>query len=447
MPKIQGNFANGDQLPDRDYVDGDASGPGLNQVLDKTNAAPHVFATVAEAELAEYSEPETVAVAETSQFYVYDSSSALTRDGFWVLNTVGAGRLVSILLGYVLSSGRSGGQVLNGGNTTTTNLELHSNTAKNGLIKLGDNSAYNEDNNRLGIGIKSPAAPLHIATSPITYRGTLVTQVQSNTAPGFFLEETDTSTSYAFTANTGRLKIFVKNGLGDLVPTDEAISILTNGSVGFGITNPTARIHAKGASSTSADYAFKAVNSSGTNILSGRNDGLVSFRYYDMPNEALAEGEILVANSSGNLVPVLPAYGEAYQNDNANETTVSVQNTWYEIDNFTTGETQGITVAGGAMTIGTGQNGVYSLAASISGVPESTGHVFEFSFSVNDTILTKTKAKRKFSSTTDAGSVSLHGLSNLSASDVVKLEIRNITTGTNASFTVENSSMVIHRID
>ena len=70
MPKITGQFANGDQLPTRDYVDGDAGGPGLNQVLEKTNAAPYVFATVAEAEAATYSEPETVAVTETAQFYV-----------------------------------------------------------------------------------------------------------------------------------------------------------------------------------------------------------------------------------------------------------------------------------------------------------------------------------------------------------------------------------------
>lgn len=95
MPKIPGQFQNGDRLPDRDYVAGDAGGPGLNQVLGKANFAPYTFATVAQAQAATYSEPESAVVAETGLLYFYDSSSSETIDGFSVLSTGGSGRLLA----------------------------------------------------------------------------------------------------------------------------------------------------------------------------------------------------------------------------------------------------------------------------------------------------------------------------------------------------------------
>jgi lysophospholipase L1-like esterase len=95
MPKIERQFTIGAKLPAKDYVNGDATEAGLNEVLSKVNLAPYVFETVAAAEAAEYSYPETAIVIETYQLYVYDSGSVLARDGNFILNTGGAGRLVS----------------------------------------------------------------------------------------------------------------------------------------------------------------------------------------------------------------------------------------------------------------------------------------------------------------------------------------------------------------
>ena len=105
MPKIDRQFTPGAKLPEKDYVNGDATEAGLNEVLAKANLAPYVFTTVAEAEAAEYSNPEVVAVAETNQFYVYDSASVLPSDGNFVLNTGGTGRLISIMYQATLNLG------------------------------------------------------------------------------------------------------------------------------------------------------------------------------------------------------------------------------------------------------------------------------------------------------------------------------------------------------
>lgn len=65
-----------------------------------------------------------------------------------------------VILGAAVLSGRLGGQILYGGKKSGEHLELHSNPSKNGLIKLGDGSAFNEANGRLGIGTLAPASPL-----------------------------------------------------------------------------------------------------------------------------------------------------------------------------------------------------------------------------------------------------------------------------------------------
>lgn len=53
--------------------------------------------------------------------------------------------------------------------------------------------------------------------------------------------------------------------------------VLGNGvNVGMGISTPTAKTHVFGAGATSGTFALKVENSSGTNIISARNDGLVT---------------------------------------------------------------------------------------------------------------------------------------------------------------------------
>ena len=497
MPKIQGQFKNGEELPDRDYVDGDAGGPGLNQVLAKANAAPHVFATVAEAELAEYSEPETVAIIETAQFYVYDSGSALTRDGVWVLNTGGTGRLVSILLVYAVLTGRAGGQTLIGGTASGNNLTLNSTSnATKGKIYFGANSVYDEVNDRLGVGTTTPDYDFEINkggnnqlafnhdTSELIIKGPSNTLAEmpriqmgfdgdpdysigylnyghNNIALTFDAYHNGTSwTSSSATGNfalyktANKLSIGIKSGIAKgsaFGGFNYNIFVFRSDTENFGVGQgaPTARLHAKGSTSDSSAYALKVDDSSDAKNFHVRNDGQVEFRNYTFPIADGNENEILITDGSGSLsfagIGSLAEFGEMYQNDNTTVDTPTsgmVSDTWYEVANFTQGGLQGMTYSSSALTAKAA--GVYKASVSLSGVPTNANDVFEFAISVNDTIVTKSKTKRKFTSTTDAGSVSLQCLSTLAIDDVIKVELRNL--GNNNPFTVENANVAIRKI-
>lgn len=96
MPKINKPFVF--QQPGEgtdNYIDGGPTRAGLEELRGKVNLAPYIFATVAQAQAAIYSEPESAVVAETGLLYFYDSSSSETIDGFSVLSTGGSGRLLA----------------------------------------------------------------------------------------------------------------------------------------------------------------------------------------------------------------------------------------------------------------------------------------------------------------------------------------------------------------
>ena len=64
---------------------------------------------------------------------------------------------------YALLSGRSGGQTLIGGTASGNNLTIQSTSnATKGKIIFGSNSAYDEINDRLGIGTTSPSTKLDV---------------------------------------------------------------------------------------------------------------------------------------------------------------------------------------------------------------------------------------------------------------------------------------------
>lgn len=83
-------------------------------------------------------------------------------------------------------------------------------------------------------------------------------------------------------SGAGGLSVVTSNAAGDLrfyVGSATAIKariLATNGYFGVNVS-PTATIHTVGASATSADFAFKAENSSLTNLMSVRNDGLTTW--------------------------------------------------------------------------------------------------------------------------------------------------------------------------
>jgi hypothetical protein len=72
---------------------------------------------------------------------------------------------------YALLAGRSGGQTLNGDTASGGNLTLHSTAhATKGKINLGSASAYDQANDRLGMGTTAPATALNLGSANATLR-------------------------------------------------------------------------------------------------------------------------------------------------------------------------------------------------------------------------------------------------------------------------------------
>lgn len=91
---------------------------------------------------------------------------------------------------YAILAGQSGGQTLNGGTAASQNLTLSSTAnATKGKILFGT-SAYDEANNRLGIGTQSPSYTIH---------------VQNGTAAYVALEKTGASAGTVLLYNDGAL--------------------------------------------------------------------------------------------------------------------------------------------------------------------------------------------------------------------------------------------------
>lgn len=83
---------------------------------------------------------------------------------------------------YALLAGRSGGQTLIGGTASGNNLTLQSTSnATRGKVVFGSASAYDEVNDRLGIGLTAPATALDVSKS---VSGGTVTAAVRNTNTG-----------------------------------------------------------------------------------------------------------------------------------------------------------------------------------------------------------------------------------------------------------------------
>lgn len=130
--------------------------------------------------------------------------------------------------------------------------------------------------------------------------------------------------------------------------------------------------------------------------------------------------------------------GEMYQRDNSTATTVSVAGTWYEVDNFSSGDLYGWTHSTGDLTVTNAGSYLchHSTSYEVVGDTQST----ETSLSVNDVIQDKCIAKQRFGTGTNVDDAGSHCSLTLAASDVIKLEVRNETSTGN--ITVEHSNVL-----
>lgn len=149
------------------------------------------------------------------------------------------------------------------------------------------------------------------------------------------------------------------------------------------------------------------------------------------------------ANVHHELAYAQECHSEMWQNDNAVATTISVAGTWVEVDNFTSGLLDNWTHATGDLTVGTGAGGNYQCSGAVSSASAGTNQLFEFSLSINNVVQDKCDNERKYS-TTDTGSQAVRCDLTLVATDVIRLNVRNITS--TSDITIVDANVGCHRL-
>lgn len=117
---------------------------------------------------------------------------------------------------YALLAGRSGGQTLNGSQTSGQNLTLKPNSvAANGKILLGTTGAYDESNVAFGIGTQTPLAQWHLnaGTGDILINGG---SIGSTASDGFKLTTNLLSGVVTFAQQENANVLFTRNAVDTL---------------------------------------------------------------------------------------------------------------------------------------------------------------------------------------------------------------------------------------
>jgi len=125
---------------------------------------------------------------------------------------------------------------------------------------------------------------------------------------------------------------------------------------------------------------------------------------------------------------VAAIYGEMYQFDNANPTTINNTNQWEKVFNFIAGHLDFVTFNNSALVLP--NDGDYKVIYSISCAGASNNKNWEFAIGLDGTPQNNTKQKR-FISTLDTGAIAGHGIIEGLQGQLVDLRVRNITDSTN----------------
>lgn len=133
-------------------------------------------------------------------------------------------------------------------------------------------------------------------------------------------------------------------------------------------------------------------------------------------------------------------YGGMYIHANATATTINTVNVWEEVDGFTEGLNEGITYNTDEMIIET--DGVYQCVFTYSTLSASANQTFDVALSVNGTIQNKCYTSRRYGSS-DIGVGSGTCLLSVSASDTIRMEVRNITSSSNITFQEANINITV----
>ena len=259
-------------------------------------------------------------------------AGAIEYDGTSFFGTPSSATRYNFLMNNL---GLAGGQTVVGGTASGNNLTLSSTSnATKGKILFG-NSAYDEVNNRLGIGISSPVVKLHVLTgtyiAPVSdtnyivqnsgqyvaeyigtnteYAGFLVRGTGAGTQP--FVQYYNSTTTKAWTqmmTTAGDLNILKGSALGTTL-----LTLGNNLNVGIAKATPTARLHLGAGTATANTAPLKLTT--GTNLTTAEA-GAMEFTtdnlYFTITtgaarknvtlDEGLTSGRVPFATTNGRLI-------------------------------------------------------------------------------------------------------------------------------------------------
>ena len=124
------------------------------------------------------------------------------------------------------------------------------------------------------------------------------------------------------------------------------------------------------------------------------------------------------------------------------EATVIDSDNYYIVDTFVADDATGNWYEGDKLINDTGRAAKYKIDFNGFGVPETNNDVLSFHMYKDATIITSLESKRKFTSSTDVGSITASGLVTIDNNEALTFGIIN-TTGT-GNFTMEHVNVVVH---
>jgi hypothetical protein len=122
-------------------------------------------------------------------------------------------------------------------------------------------------------------------------------------------------------------------------------------------------------------------------------------------------------------------YAEMYQNSQNTEIEIGVTDTFYDIDGFTAGLTQGLVFQNGKELV-TEVAGVYIIGYQAC-FSDGVSNLYEITIDINGTPQNNSFSCARKSNALDVMHVSGGGLFNLSEGDIITLVVRNNTTTAN----------------
>lgn len=136
----------------------------------------------------------------------------------------------------------------------------------------------------------------------------------------------------------------------------------------------------------------------------------------------------------------LDVYGSMYQRANAVPTTITTVNLWYQVVNFSAGELAEVTFASDALTVA--RTGPFAITWACDAVSALSNKTFEFTVTVDDVVQAQLTMQHNFA-TANREALSSTSVITLTAGEVIKYKVRNITDNTN--ITIVDCNLALHR--